>query len=491
MPSFVRHGLLFLAYAALGVLLTLVGVYITYLEGRPDLEPWHAATLDAEFSASQASTVTSLDDYLQVEEALFGQLDTEVFARTPEQQQRRFIRYASDSQADPRGRDPDWNRTLWRPHPEARGSVLLLHGLSDSPYSARSLASLCYEQGFSVLTMRLPGHGTAPSGLLKASHQDWRAAVRLGMRHLQGHTDGAQPIYIAGYSNGAALAVEYAAARLLGEDIPQTDGLILLSPAIGISSLAAIAIWQERLSSLPGLHKVAWTDILPEYDPYKYNSFTVNAGDQIYRLTLHIAAQLDQLAGPAGVEGMPPIIAFQSVADATVSAPAVLHALFMRLAPEGHELVGFDINRNADLAALLAKPVTDVRETLLQGPVLPVNLTVVTNASDETDDVVAVRRAANTTDTRTEDLGMSWPAGVYSLSHVAMPFPPDDPIYGASEPADSDMIFLGNVDLQGERGILAISGDSLMRLRHNPFFPYLEQRVIAFLNRGVPEQATP
>jgi hypothetical protein len=180
---------------------------------------------------------------------------------------------------------------------------------------------------------------------------------------------------------------------------------------------------------------------------------------------------------------MPPILAFESVADATVSASAVLRALFMRLAPEGHELVGFDINRHADVTALLAKPVTDVRETLLEGPALPVNLTVVTNANDETDDVVAVWRTANSTETRMEDLALSWPAGVYSLSHVALPFPPDDPIYGASAPATRDGIFLGNVDLHGERGFLAISGDSLMRLRHNPFFPYLEQRVAAFLNR--------
>ncbi len=484
MPALIRHTLLSFGYASLGIVLTLIGVYVTYLERRPDLEPWHKATLDADFSAARRTDVDSFDAYLQLEEALFKQLDVEVYARTPEQQQRRFLRFAGGSLADPRGRAPDWNRTLWRRHPDARGSVLLLHGLSDSPYSMRSLARLCYEQGFSVLAMRMPGHGTAPSGLLKVTHQDWMAAVRLGMRHLRAQTESDQPLYIAGYSTGAALAVEYAAARLLGEDVPEANGLILLSPAIGVSGLAALAIWQERLSALPGLGKVAWTDILPEYDPYKYNSFTVNAGDQVYRLTLRIASQLDALAAPTGISGMPPIIAFESVADATVSAPAVLRALFMRLAPEGHELVGFDINRHADVTALLAKPVTDVRATLLEGPALPVNLTLVTNANDETDDVVTVWRAANATETRTEDLAMSWPAGVYSLSHVALPFPPDDPIYGAVAPTSRDAIFLGNVELRGERGFLAISGDSLMRLRHNPFWPYLAQRITAFLNRN-------
>ena len=147
---------------------------------------------------------------------------------------------------------------------------MLLHGLSDSPYSLRSMAGLLYEQGLSVLTMRLPGHGTAPSGLLRSDHLDWMAAVRLGMRHLAGERDEGQPLFIIGYSTGAALALEYATARLLGEDLPPAHGLILLSPAIGVSPLVAFAVWQSRLAALPGLHTLAWTEILPEYDPYKY-----------------------------------------------------------------------------------------------------------------------------------------------------------------------------------------------------------------------------
>ena len=476
------EGLRFFGYATLGIVLTLLGAYITYLDRRPDLEAWHLAELDAEFSLVRGSLPESLDDYLQLEKALFEQLNTEVYAGISSQEQRHYLRYSDHSLADPRGREPDWNRTLWRPHPDARGAVLLLHGLSDSPYSVRSLAHLCYDQGFSVLAMRMPGHGTAPSGLLRVTFEDWMAAVRLGMRHLRSQVPEDGPLYIGGYSAGAALAVEYAAARLLGEDIPAASGLILLSPAIGVSQAASLAIWQARLSALPGLAKVAWTDILPEYDPYKYNSFTVNAGDQVYRLTQLIAAELDQLATPNGVQGMPPILAFESVVDATVSAPAVLQALFMRLAPEGHELVGFDVNQNAELAPLFEKRVTDVRGTLLAGPALPVNLTLVTNASDTTDATVALKREANSTTIHTENLDLSWPPGVYSLSHIALPFPSDDPVYGASRPPGSDSIFLGNVDLQGERGLLAVPADGFMRLRHNPFFPYIAARVGAFLS---------
>ncbi|MCZ6711536.1 MAG: alpha/beta hydrolase, partial [Gammaproteobacteria bacterium] len=89
---------------------------------------------------------------------------------------------------------------------------------------------------------------------LRSNHRDWMAVVRLGMRHLAGELEAGQPLFIVGYSTGAALAVEYAAARLLGEDLPPARGLILLSPAIGVSPLAAFAVWQSRLAALPGLH---------------------------------------------------------------------------------------------------------------------------------------------------------------------------------------------------------------------------------------------
>jgi hypothetical protein len=36
--------------------------------------------------------------------------------------------------------------------------------------------------------------------------------------------------------------------------------------------------------------------------------------------------------------------------------------------------------------------------------------------------------------------------------------------------------------LQGERGLLKISGDYPLRLRHNPFYDYLEQRVVDWVS---------
>ena len=79
-----------------------------------------------------------------------------------------------------------------------------------------------------------------------------------------------------------------------------------------------------------------------------------------------------------------------------------------------------------------------------------------------------------------EATDLEWPLHVFSLSHVALPFPPDDPVYGAGPPKDG-RIYLGQPELLGERGFLTVPPTVLMRLRHNPFFPYVERRIEAFL----------
>jgi hypothetical protein len=83
---------------------------------------------------------------------------------------------------------------------------------------------------------------------------------------------------------------------------------------------------------------------------------------------------------------------------------------------------------------------------------------------------------------QTESLALAWPAGVISLSHVALPIPPDDPLYGQRPPDNQEVLFLGQMAIQGERGMLRLSSDWLLRLRHNPFYDYLERRALAWID---------
>jgi hypothetical protein len=162
-------------------------------------------------------------------------------------------------------------------------------------------------------------------------------------------------------------------------------------------------------------------------------------------------------------------------------------ALFAKLAPEGHAVVAFDINRDPELEPLLSPAARSVTRTLLTGPPLPFDLTVLGNAggaeAGERDaTLVARHRAAGGMLVDTRPTGMTWPRNTYSLSHIALPIRADDPVYGATPPAHWDFMFLGRVQLVGERGILAVPAGDFARLRYNPFFAYLASRLNEFLS---------
>jgi len=46
-----------------------------------NLEKWHTTPLTEEYRVTMASEVRSLEDYLRLEERLFAQLDTKIYAR--------------------------------------------------------------------------------------------------------------------------------------------------------------------------------------------------------------------------------------------------------------------------------------------------------------------------------------------------------------------------------------------------------------------------
>jgi alpha-beta hydrolase superfamily lysophospholipase len=474
-----RHGFRLLVYGTIGAVLTLVTVLVQHLENRSDLEVWHRVDLDQEFTAE--SGLSSFSEYLELEDRLFRQLDELVYQKTGPADTDRINRYKRNSLSDPERWPRNWNRSYELPLEAPRASVLLLHGLSDSPYSLHSLALRLKESDVHVLGLRVPGHGTAPSGLVNVTWQDMAAAVRLTMLHLA-EQHGDRPIHIVGYSNGAALAVQYALSTLDDPTLPPVDSLVLLSPAIGITPVAALAIWQARLGRLLGLEKLAWNSILPEYDPYKYGSFAINAGNLSYRLTAEIQNQIDALQENGKVSAMPRVLAFSSVVDSTVLAPALISNLFNRLPAGGHELILFDINVQARIEPLLHWSPDDMLDAVhgISDPTF--ELSLVTNEGTGGPEVIEKQRSFDKDSVVETALGLRWPDGIYSLSHVALPFAPGDPLYGGEPSEPSPGVTLGDIALRGENGVLKVSPAAMLRLRWNPFYPYLEQRTLEFLD---------
>ena len=461
------------------LLALLLGLALTGC-GRSELQQWHTDNLSEEFSVEKQGEIKDLDAYLALEDALFRQLNQEIYAHSPRGPEYSLLRYSPGSVSDPQQRSPNWNRTFQLHSDDPVGGVLLLHGMSDSPYSLRALGETLNAQGYEVLGLRMPGHGTAPSGMTTVKWQDMAAVVRMGMHHLSGVTSGA-PLHIIGYSTGAALALDYTLETERGSAWPAN--LILISPAISVSPMAALAQWVRLLSVLPGLEGLAWTDIQQEFDPYKYNSFATNAGEQVHLLTGSVTQRIqDRSAKPDHDPLLPPTLVLKSTVDATVSTTAVVDDFLNLLSPGRNELVLFDINRYAATSALLINDPGPLTKRLLIDNSLPYSLTLVGNTQATSRAVSAHYKPPFTENIAVvEPLWREWPKGVFSLSHVALPFPPNDPLYGRYPPESANRIFLGQQALQGERGLLRIPPNFLLRLRYNPFYDYLERRVVRWL----------
>lgn len=188
-----------------------------------------------------------------------------------------------------------------------RRGVLLSHGLTDSPYLMRHLAAFFQQQGFRVMAILLPGHGTQPGDLLDVHWKDWADTVAYGTDRLAEEVD---EIYLAGYSAGGTLSVY----QSLRDD--RVRGLFLFSPAFRITSRAAWANLHKFYSWMN--QEAKWVDIKPDLDIYKYESFPKNGAAQMYGLTRAVGRLLRKK------EINIPVFAATSLDDATVDASATV-----------------------------------------------------------------------------------------------------------------------------------------------------------------------
>ncbi len=475
MIRFTRRWLARAAYVLCAILLLVVVVRIWDVGRGPPLGPWH--TVVPEEMSVEAMDRADWRAWLAAEAEAMATVRREVTEALEPQERLALNRYFAGSPMHPPRFAQDWNRSfILAPEGEPRGAAVFLHGLTDAPYSLRHLAEAYRARGFVAVAIRMPGHGTVPAGLTRAAWEDWMAATRLAVREARARAGAGRPLHLVGYSNGGALALKHALDALEDGALPRADRIVLVSPMIGVTAFARFAGIAALPALLPRFAKTAWLDLQPEFNPFKYNSFPVNAARQTHRLTAALQAQIDRLASAGRLGALPPVLTFQSVADATVSTPAVLSALYARLPDNGSELVLFDLNRSAGFGPLFSPGADAALERIVPPAPRAYALTIV---SDGTGALQARRTAAGATVEAAEPIDGTWPRGVFSLSHVALPFPLNDGLYGLEpDTADDFGVRIGALAIRGERGVLAIGLDAAARLTSNPFFPYLLMRVV-------------
>lgn len=181
------------------------------------------------------------------------------------------------------GDDPEQEVQLNLPFerkPEHPGdkAVLLVHGLSDSPYSFTDIADELVAAGYTVRSILLPGHGTKAEDLMHPELEDWTGIVS---HHTQLLSQQYDEVWLGGYSTGANLVTAEAMQNR------NVDGLLLFAPAFQPQSkMVALAPYVR--------HFVDWADKDPEENRVKYDSLAMNGAGVYYQTTQLVNNLLDE-----------------------------------------------------------------------------------------------------------------------------------------------------------------------------------------------------
>ena len=460
------------------LLLTIYFVRAYDSRNMPALGPEYRIEFEHEFEASQETEI-DWSAYLEIENKLAIELEENIDSDTRSDSP--VDRFSADSQTFPGNYPRNWNRSYEISMPAPRGVAVLLHGLSDSPYTMRSTAEALVNADYSVVIPRMPGHGFAVGGLVQTRWEDWVAVVRIAVRHAVKLQGGDQQLLLVGYSIGGLLAVDYALYCDDIADLPCPDGLVLMSPAIAVTSLAAASNLHAVITWMPYFEKSKWQTILPEVDPFKFTSFPMQAAWEIYKLSGRTQKQLSKADK---VARLPPILTFQSVVDNTVSARAIVTDLYDKLPANGSELVVYDVNRSSTVLHLMKNMPFDPAVYFESVAPLKFGVTVLRNRYRHGREVESFTLAAGELKPTVESTEYAWPSGVFSLSHIAVPFPTDDQVYGdgSSQSDDDPRIVFGALAPRGEQGVLRLSPAYFLRTRYNPFFEFQETYLLEWLD---------
>lgn len=204
-----------------------------------------------------------------------------------------------------------------------RKGVLLVHGLTNSPFIMRDLAEHFYQQGYLVRAILLPGHGTRPGDLLEVQAEDWLAAAEYGVASFEGEVD---ELYLVGLSLGGLLCLHEALAY------KPCAGLVLFAPALQVKSpFAEIASYHSWFSWVSP--RAAWLALADNGNPSKYESLPFNAIAQTLKLTKKVA----QLTKTQILQ--PNLFIILTDDDETISTQAALDYFSKQSNPKNHLLL--------------------------------------------------------------------------------------------------------------------------------------------------------
>ncbi len=168
--------------------------------------------------------------------------------------------------------------------------VLLVHGFTGAPQEMRRLGGFLAERGQTVLGIRLPGHGTRPEDLRRASWRDWTEAVAQGAAALR---EQCERVFLCGLSLGGVLVLYEAAQR-------PPDGLIVMASPYRIRDIRLCFLWLlKRVSPDVGKKPSNLRDPQADAERASYPWYPLSAVEELLQAIRAMAARLSEVRCPA------------------------------------------------------------------------------------------------------------------------------------------------------------------------------------------------
>ncbi|SEH34421.1 alpha/beta hydrolase [Magnetospirillum fulvum] len=357
------------------------------------LEPWRDGTSDKSFAAYVADTRAGLDAARTAVEPDAAKRAAQVELVAPRQ---------------------------WPLAEECGGTakdgVLLIHGLSDSPFLMKDLGDALARLPGKCLLVRsilLPGHGTLPGDLVRPTAAQWKAAVRYGTDSFAGQVGR---VHLVGFSTGATLALDLVLNG--APTAPPVASLILLSPSIGLTNRFPLhripfgfELFQAIMTAASGFGPEGhWLRIDEDQDFAKAESFPVMAPRPLMEVMTEVETSTRPLT-------LPVLMAF-AAEDVTVDSLASLDFFHARVSnPDSRVLLYVapaTLAAQPDLYA--ARERRDHRIVCLHGL-----------GGDDVGCAPARSPAAVTC-----PFGDQAGTCITALSHIGIPISPTNPHYGAT-----------------------------------------------------------
>lgn len=174
--------------------------------------------------------------------------------------------------------------------PGSDTGCLLIHGLTGAPAEMRPLGEFLADKGYTVLGIRLAGHGTKIEDMNRVTWEDWSNSVLDGWHLLSPNTSR---VFIMGLSMGAVLALHLAS----------------FLPVQGVVSFSAPYQMEPdpRLKILPILSRIVpfvpkgdsdWQDPQSDEDHFSYDMYPTKSVIQFIRLLASMRTSLPAVTAP-------------------------------------------------------------------------------------------------------------------------------------------------------------------------------------------------